>query len=517
MTPEKDESIAKLLDDCQQMVRRFDSLTAKDRIDEISADVQKDTLRSFEEALEPLADAFFDVFVEEDAMSVAAEFRPPSGGGKPLDLDRIEKALFDKAVTHGIVWEEISKTLDECNLELKVRTGVVIARGTPPIPFVPASIRLNNRWISEKSPEADVHKTLNFKEISPFLLVTKGDLLALRMGEVVGVSGTDVLGREVPYPTAPPPEWTPGPNVADTPAGFEAAVDGRLVLAAPSFSVNPILELKEGVDYRTGNIHFKGDVLLSGRVSAGFTVEAEGSLNCRDVLDAFRVKVGGDLISPGGIIGNGGGRVEVGGAVSVKFVENAYLLAQGSVRAEACVLNSVVKTRGRFALGDKGILAGGQIHALDGVEVHQIGTSTGPRTELFVGLDYQGMEKIVWIRERTTELLVQLKKLDSAIPYAGFRIQELMAAAKKLRLEIIHLAETARVQLLNLGQNEAAEVVVHGTVFPSTQIGICHVQFLVTQRMSGVRFFLDKRKGLVAVVPLGAGNTTPSGLSQKKH
>jgi uncharacterized protein (DUF342 family) len=209
--------------------------------------------------------------------------------------------------------------------------------------------------------------------------------------------------------------------------------------------------------------------------------------------------------------------VEAGGQVVVKFLEHVYLLSQKDVKAEACILNSVVKTRGKVLLGEKGIVAGGQIHALQGVDLFQIGTPTGPRTELHIGLDFQGMEKILWIRERSKELHAQLKKVDGAIPYGGTRVRELMAAAKKLRVEIVQLTETARKQLVTLGQDEEATVVVRGSVFPGTLIEICHFQFQVNQKMSGVRFFLDKKKGTVGVSSLSPETATHSGPVSKKH
>jgi hypothetical protein len=147
--------------------------------------------------------------------------------------------------------------------------------------------------------------------------------------------------------------------------------------------------------------------------------------------------------------------------------------------------------------------------------VYQIGTATGPRTELHLGLDFQGMEKILWIRDRSKELHAQLKKVDTAIPYGGARVHDLMLAAKKLRVEIVQLTDDARTLLMNLEQDENASVTVRGAVFPGTSIVICHVPFLVNQKMTAVRFFLDKRKGVIGVEPVVT--TTPSGSSRKKR
>jgi uncharacterized protein (DUF342 family) len=519
MNPEKDETIKRLLEDSKDMIASFEALTGSKRQAATTAELQRATIEGIEEEPEPAADAYFDLFVEEDAMAVTAEFRPPAGGGQPLTVERIEKALVDKAVVHGVLWDEVAKALSACNLDLKMQQAVVIARGTPPVPFVPEHLRLDERLV-ETHVEVPEKASVDFKEITPFIMVQKDQILAFRVAEAFGTPGTDVLGREVPFPTLPMPLWRPGLHVVAIPEGCAAELDGRLILTSDTFGVNPVLELAEGVDYRTGNIRFRGEVLLKGKVSAGFTVEAGGSLVCSDVFDAFSVKVGGDLTSTAGVIGNGDGRLEIGGKVVSKFLEHVYLLAEGTVHVESAVLNSVVKTRDKLVLGDKGILAGGQINALNGVEAFQIGTVTGPRTQVSVGQDFQGVEQILWIRNRTKDVAAQLKKVDAALPYGGARVGELIAAAKKLRIELAELAESARVQLLNLVQNEEASVIVRGSVYQGTLVEVCNVQFLVNQKLSAVRFFLDKRRGSVAVEALTQKEprtATPSAAAPKKR
>jgi len=513
------DGIGKLLDESQDMIKRYESLVDKTRIEEVRSQTggrplgTDEALDALEEDLEPAGDGTFELFVEEDSMRALGEFRPPAGGGRLLEFEQIEQALFSAEIVHGVQVDAIREALDACNLEKKLLTEVVVAEGSQPVPFVPEHIEFNQELFRVDEQELDDVKDVDLKEIKAFIMVTTGQNLAVRIPDAFGVPGHDVLGREVPYPTKKQPDWKPGANVQDSPLGFVAACDGRLVMEAGVFWVNPVLELLEGVSYKTGNIKFKGEVIIKGKIGAGFSVEAGGSLTGFDTLDAYDFKVGRDLTTPGGLIGNGDGRIEVGGSVKVKFLEHVRLTCQGDVSAESVVMNSVVKTRGRLVMGDKGILAGGQVHSLNGVSVHQIGTATGPSTQLIIGLDFAGMERITWIRDRSKELHAQLKKVDAAIPYGGARVQELMAAAKKLRVEIVQLTETARLQLMKLGQNEDAAVEVRGNVYPSTHIEICHVQFLVNQKMNGVRFFLDKRKGTIGVEPFQG--PPPSGASRK--
>lgn len=512
------DGIGKLLDESKDMIQRFEGLIDKAKVEEVSprkltSAGADQALEALEEELEPAGDAYFELFVDEEAMHAFGEFRPPSGEGKLLTFDVIEQALFNAEIVHGVKLDVIQQSIDACNLDKQHLTDVVIAEGSEPVPFVPEHIEFNPDLFKEDERELSDVKDVDLKEIKSFIMVETGQALATTIPDAFGVPGHDVLGREVAYPTKKQLEWSPGANVQETPLGFVATSDGRLVMESGTFFVNPVLELLDGVNYKTGNIKFKGEVIIKGKVGAGFLVEATGGITGTDTLDVFDFKVGKDIITPGGLIGNGDGRIEVGGTTKVKFLEHVRLTCQQDVLAESVVMNSIVKTRGKLLMGEKGILAGGQIHALHGVSVNQIGTATGPATQLFIGLDFAGMERINWIRDRSKELHAQLKKVDAAIPYGGARVKELMAAAKKLRLEIVQLTETARLQLMKLGQDEEATVEVRGNVFPSTHIEICHVQFLVNQKMSGVKFFLDKRKGTIGVEPFKG--PPPSGLFRK--
>lgn len=514
---DKEESIAHLIEDSQDMIRRFEALVDRDRIETVGAPASVPPV-VVEPALEPVGDGYFDLFVEDDAMTAVAEFRPPGTGGQPLLLEHIEQAFVDKGVVHGLDWDAIDHALQGCNLDLRLQTGVVVARGTPPRPFVPEHLALEPNLVPPP-PEVDAHRDVDFKEISPFIVVKQGQTLARRVAEVPGSPGVDLRGTEVPFPTAPVESWTAGSQVIEAPEGLQAAIDGRLVLQKPVLSVSPVLELKEGVDYRTGNIRFSGEVVVYGKVAAGFSIEAR-SLTATDTLDVFHTRVEGDLSTPGGLIGNGPGRLEAGGTVRAKFLEHVLVIAQGDVLVETALLESVVKTRGRLLLGDKGIVAGGQVHSLGEVNVRQLGIPSGLRTDLFVGLDFAGMERIVWLRERGRELQAQLKRVETALPYAGARTPELVVAAKKLQADIAGVEETARVQLLNLGQDEEAGVTVRGVAHPGVNIEICHVSFQVTQKLTAVRFWLDKRKGSIAVTPLTAENLQspfPGGAANRKH
>jgi uncharacterized protein (DUF342 family) len=440
-------------------------------------------------------------------MQVGAEFRPPGTGGRPLSSADLEALLLQKNVTHGVLWPVINDALSSCNLDKKHLTNVVIAKGDLAVNAVPEHLELDEAW--KKPPEVDRSGlTVDWKEVSPFQMVKPGDLLAHRVAEVVGRQGANVMGQPLPHKTVQPAALRCGENVTESAVGFEAAVQGRLSFEKGVLSVSPVLELAQGVSYKTGNIHFRGDVVIHQSVADGFVIEAEGALTLDCVLDAWQVKAGHDLATNSGIVGKAGSHIEVGGSLRAKYLNHVSMTVQGDVLIENSILNSVVRSRGKLVLGEKGIVAGGSLHTLSGIDTFHVSTPTGPRTELACGIDFQGMDQITLLRESIREFNLQIYKVEAAIPHASPESQgQLKALALKLRDEVLVLMDRSRDQLMALGQDEDATVVVRGTVWPDTLVEICHVRFLVTQKMSAVKFVLDKRKGAISVVSLASGRT----------
>jgi uncharacterized protein (DUF342 family) len=72
----------------------------------------------------------------------------------------------------------------------------------------------------------------------------------------------------------------------------------------------------------------------------------------------------------------------------------------------------------------------------------------------------------------------------------------------RLRAAIHKLNESTQELMKELDKNDKAFVQVQNTVYPGSYIEICHVPYVVTETLAGVRFSLDKRNGKIALDPL---------------
>ena len=165
-------------------------------------------------------------------------------------------------------------------------------------------------------------------------------------------------------------------------------------------------------------------------------------------------------------------------------------------------LNSVLRSLDKVTTGAKGVLVGGKIYAQEGIQAGQVGSPTSPRTELICGINAFAQQKLLWIRDKNMALAARLKQVQARMtsdPSSKSRLQDvhdrLLAAIHKLN-------EAAQELMKELDKNEKAFVQVQGMIYPGSYIEICHIPFVVTETLSGVRFSLDKRKGKIVLDPL---------------
>ena len=442
-------------------------------------------------------DGYMDLTVSEDEMEAFADFYPPSEGMKPLSPDDVAEILNQRNIVYGINWEEIQNAVFTCNTEHRSVEDVLIAEGKPPTREIPPHFEVEESLLREEEiPDAEARR-IDYRKISPFVLVKEGDLLARMLPGQKGEPGSTVFEKSIPYGTDKTPQLQPGQNTMRDGDAIIAARDGRFELKGDEFFVNEVLQIKSDVDYSTGNINFPGDVILQGQIKDGFTIEAGGTIYCTQTMDASEVIGKKDLIVKQGIIGRKKGSIKVDGKIRAKFIENCYVEAGDTICLDVGIINSAVYTSNRLELEKKGIIIGGTIYAQNGITATQIGTETGPKTEIYCGIDYIVSNKLEWIRDNTIKLAFKLQQIEERLKTDPPQREQLLALREKIKTSIHSLNESAQSIIYKLDKNEDAEIVVRGKIFPGVYLEICHVSYIVGREMSRSRFKLNKEKGLI--------------------
>jgi uncharacterized protein (DUF342 family) len=464
---------------------------------ELERHAHEEAARTFSSLIEPTADGMAEISIAKDEMTVHATFFPPGGEGKPLELDAVMSLIQEKGVTTGIDLDAIKGCILTCNEERTRVSDAVIARGRRPVNEVPPYLVVSERLLPKEKAADFSSARIDFRELSPFILVKKGEVLATLTPKQNGAMGTNVRGTAVAFHKEAAPSPKPGKNTLWQEGSLVAACDGRFQGTIASLWVEEVLDVKGDVDYHFGNIDFPGDVVIQGEVKDGFVVKAGKSLLCNRSIEACQVECGGDLVTQQGIIGKEKARLRVGGTTQAKFIEGCSLDSAGSIFVRTSVLNSSIRTRDRLVLGDRGIIIGGRIEAQNGVSAAQIGTERGPRTEIHCGVDFKVEQRLIWIRDKNIALAFKLREIENKMKANPSTRSVLAPLRERIKVAIHQLNENARLLVTNLDRNDDAAVSISETVYPGTYIEICHVSYFVTKPRRAVTYRLDKPSGKI--------------------
>ena len=437
-------------------------------------------------------------------VEVYADFTPPASSGYPMDIEAVTSILEKLNVVHGVCWDDIRRTLDECNGYRFPVKNVLIAKGEAPENEITEYFELNPQLI-RKARKIDARARIDHREYSPFVIVKKGQTLAKLKPLKPGKDGINVHGLNMPFNIISPEGVSCGTNTRIEGNRIIAEIHGQFIQNKNILLVQENLVIKGAVSYGTGNIVFPGDVYIGGPVSDGFKIFSGGSLTIKQTLDLTEAVAKGNILITGGVIGKGSALLKSGGVIKTKFIENCRVAARGSVMVESEIINSSIFALGRIEMGDKGMIVGGDIYAVHGIKTGGIGKKGGKTTHIHCGIDFVAQQEKERCNSRFRILTAKLTRLRELMEG-----EELDAEKKASMKELFHRMEaeqqimSARILELmgNININENAAVEALGEIIPGTLIEICDIALFVQETLRKVRIRLDRASGKLIPEPL---------------
>jgi uncharacterized protein (DUF342 family) len=316
------------------------------------------------------------ITLSEDEMTATVELTPVPEGGRTLDPEEVIELLAAQAITFGISNAAVVDALDNERFD----HPVVVAHGEPAQHGTDATIRYHFR--TDKSHvllKEDEHGQIDFHDVGLFEDVIVGQLLA----EKLAATGAGKEGRTVTDELVPARDGVgevtlqAGKNtlLSEDGCSLTAAIAGQVLFAAGVASVEPVLEIRGNVDFKTGNIDSQGSVIVRGDVTEGFHVTAQGNIDVHGLVEAATLRAKGDIIVHKGVLGKGAASLQAGGDVFAKFVDRVKLRAGRDAIIGGEILTSEVRA-GRLVKceGARGSIVGGHVSAVETITAATIGS-----------------------------------------------------------------------------------------------------------------------------------------------
>ena len=402
------------------------------------------------------------VFVDNDRVTASwciLDQRP-----RPVSSDMITPWLADLAVVEGIQTEAIDRLAQEIAAG-RHRLGLhEIASGTAPIHGKAVDLRLlldrDRRYGELRDDGSRALAQVNFgpnvtagQEIARLTPATKGtDGRDVNGNPVAGIDGID---SEVKASAAVRSETD-----ADGVVHYFAESDGALKSVPGEIAVVDTLIIEGDVGFETGNLQFKGEVVVKGNIGQGFKVQATGDIIVFGKVDAgATVASGGNVVIGEGIIGRKT-TIVARGHVLARFVHESQVRTAGDIMLADYAQGASMRADSRIAIaksnGKKGgSVIGGRTWGMRGFDIYVAGSGSFATTELASGVDPTQARNLDLLNRKLDEsnkLVMrqlsrfQMDKLDVVT------IQKLLAASTGPQKKVLARAAKQLGEMVQLHQ-----------------------------------------------------------------
>ena len=414
----------------------------------------RDTIEAARGAPEPLIEwpegekltSAITVEIAEDEMSATVTVTSPKKGAAPPLVEDVEEALRGEGVTFGIEEPAIKRLLDTPLYEVPV----TVAWGREPVfgksRKVEYLFELNR---GKPYLEMDFGR-INLKELNFIDNRKKGELLARLLPPVKAVDGSTVTGTVIPAERDDTVAEIPaGENTHLSEGGDElyAGIDGNVRFREGKVIVEPVVEV-QNVNYETGNIHFKGSVVIEGVVADGFVVEASGNIQIGKGVGRATLKAGENVLLQTGMNGNSEGHIDCGGNLFARYLESCTARCRGNAFVEEAIMHSEVTVWKNCILnGRRAECIAGEIIVGGSFWCKKLGNLYEAATHVAVGiipdllLEYRNAREGVRQKEQELNTLEEkLDRLENAIR-EGHREEKFFAARDQLQGQRVSIQE----------------------------------------------------------------------------
>ncbi|MCG8619577.1 MAG: FapA family protein [Desulfobacterales bacterium] len=311
--------------------------------------------------------------------------------------------------------------------------------------------------------------SIDFRERGEVPHVEAGNLLAVKQAPKPGEMGVSVFGEEIFTPEPLDPAFVSGHGTTLSEDGLSMhAVEAGQPHVDPlgTISVNPEYVIQGDVDFNTGNIDFKGNVVVRGTIKQGFNVSAV-NLTANEVEGAT-LSLSGDLNVSTGITD---ANIKTVGNIQAKFIHNSTVLGFGDFHVLKEIIDSEVTLSGCCDVRTGHVIAS-SISARQGIHAGKVGTPASAPPLLRVGTEKHivamlrnnknqlsfSLDMISGLKEEIDELNAEDRRLESRAAEKTQIQKGLQEKIEMLKLRYVEAKEKGATVALSVLTRELKKI-----------------------------------------------------------
>lgn len=429
--------------------------------------------------------------------------------GNKVTKEDIYFDLERRGIIFGIKDDAITDLIENRRMNEKV----LIAEGIPPKTgedgWFEFFVRLDLPRIPAPLPDGSV----DYVNIEAFEMVEEGEKIALYHRAGKGTDGKNIYGETIHAENGKEKKPLRGEGFQIAPDGvtYVSRLNGKFEYINGRIIITNMLIVREDVTSVTGRLDVDGSVYVIGSIYSNGYIKATGDIIIEHNVETARLIAGGNVMIKKGSCSKQDCFIEAGGEVSGSFFEAANINAKGNVKANY-IMNSNINTMGRVIVsGSKGLLLGGRICAVKGVDTYNLGNTSHRKTLLEVGRNrlYDKMQAENAVKRD------QLVKELSALEKSWEKIAQLVAAKREVPEEMVRRVHATIVatnqeladldaeisKLANMtDENMLMPVCIRGKAHEGGIIVINDIKYMLTSAVSRVIFKLRNKRVVIVTL-----------------
>lgn len=433
--------------------------------------------------------------------------------------------LYDKE--SEITFEEIMDYLKEQSIIYNIKNkddilnyvkkreyskDFIIAQGIAPINGLDAKLVYDVNLSEENNFIEKDDGTIDFQNLNNVINISKDDVICHIIPAKEGKDGIDVFGNTILYKKGKDIYFNNGINtyISEDGMKLKASADGRVKFNKENSKIHiENVYSVENVDNATGNIDFKGSVVINGDVKSGFSVKATNDIKIRGMVQGAFIEAGNDVVITNGMNGAGKGKIYAKGNIVSKYIENATIISDKCIYAEALINSDVTAKESIILRGKNSAILGGTSKANDMIYAKAIGSKTYIETNVIIDLSIYKEQEAKYLKTKilnmnlNKELEVKLKEFRKLEQNAETVAKSLLenqnknAVQRQLLLKKIKLNNEINILKGQLNENIVIDdltkhkIICRGVMYTNTKITIGWSKYIVRSDLSYSKIFLD--------------------------
>ena len=356
------------------------------------------------------------ITVTGDELEADARLLAPEPNGPPMELAAVKQKLAEAGVIHGID----DAALVELLAAKEYGEPYVVAKATPPSDGEDGKLVFHFSTDERTGAPVEIGGgRVDYRTLDLFIPVTEGELLVTKTDATEGTPGISVKGSSIKQRPGKETTLPRGKNITfnDERTEIHASCAGMVEFVNNSINVSSVYKINGDCDMGVGNIDFEGSVHITGSVRSGYTIKATDGINVGGGVEAAQLIAGGNVEVKGGMQGSGKGTIEAGGSVSVMYIEQGSIAADGPVTVDVSIHSRIETGSTLHAKGKRGALIGGHAMAAGDIVANFIGALSNTKTEVEVGVMPRKRARILVIEKEMERLQGDKIKLDQLDTY----------------------------------------------------------------------------------------------------